>query len=539
MAVEPDLLSSGMPDAPPPPEADRSLLGDVAKAGMSSVVDLTAQGAGLIGDVSGAAPDSDIRGIQGLLNEVSTVIDNSISPVNKRAEGAQFIPNKEKGEASITETPVRSALMKGARMTPMLLSSLLLPSGWAGVAAGAGFFGTQGVAQQLNDSRKRIATMTDDELQEKSSLYRGLREDNDEIRAREKLLSAQNDVTTLLTAGVSSGAAGGALGHALKAQTAKGALRGAGVGATDALIGGAVQGVGMDVARQRGETTAGLQNEVDPEEAAIAALNAGLTFAPVGGVMGAYAGAKMSRATRAERNKKNGTTVDVNGPDPAQTAALEEHNQPNETGRPPEPPAGPPPAPPPVTPPGVGGGEPTLAQRIAAERQRQADAAKAAPPEPPAAAPPPVAPADAAMGNVAVPLTMPVEPRVVSPQQAPPADMMVPMPPTDRAAYPPQRNPRIERQAVPLADPDAVVTEPPIPMPPKPPTSVTPKGKAAPVEVKAAPDPLAELNAAIKPVPKKMEEGEHAGTPRNDIGDTPKVSAAREHFGNYEKEVFA
>lgn len=377
MALEPSLTEAPM--APPPDEIpEGSLAADAGRAALAGTSDLGAQAVGGYAELAGSKPGEFPRELQDRLNEVTTTVENSMSPKNRRAGEAQIFPGKTpEGEEqpSFFESPVRSTIMKGARLTPMLLGSLLLPQGWAGVAAGSTFFGTQGVTQQLNDSRKQIMSMSDEELQQRSPVYRDLRGSMDEGGAREELLNASNDVYSMLLAGGAGAIGGGAVGHALRGQAVKGVLGGARVGAADALIGGGVQAAGADVAQQRSRVKAGLQGGLDTDEAVLAALNGGVAFVPVGAGFGAMgqmgrARAETGRVNAKAKDRSSGMEVDPNGPNPAQQAAVEETFTQTDTGKTSE-----------TKPPAKG----ALDQQIAVEEQRLA----ATPQGPETIAPPP------------------------------------------------------------------------------------------------------------------------------------------------------
>ena len=449
MALEPILSAEPMESAP----ADTSAPWDAAKAAGAGLTDLAAQAVGAGADVAGVKPDSGWRDLQSSLNEVTQAIDESMSPANRDAMNAEV--NPDKGAQSIFNSPARSVLMKGARMAPMLLGALLLPEGWAGVAAGSSFFGAQGAAQQLNESRKRVQNTPDATLQEVSPIYRGLREDNDETQAREKLIAAQNDVRTLLIAGGSQAIGGGALGHALKGKVAGSFLQSIGLGAVEGAAGGAAAGGGMEIASQRGEKQAGLRDSYDPEEIARKAWNAGFEMS----ALGAAAGTIRPREGGAAPKADAGAKTDPSTVDPAQKAAMDAANpSPDGPGTTSETSAAPAEAP------AAGGG--ALQQAIEQERARMA-AETAKPPEmaPPDAGPPsPEAPAQGAppAEPAAPPLTAGEVQGAALPQKpgrapaAPnPMTDMAPLPPTDRQmgfGRPSKKPP--ERTAVPLTEED-------------------------------------------------------------------------------------
>lgn len=458
MALEANPLSNTMPG---PEEESSSLLLDMGKAFAAGATDLAAQGAGVLADIQqptemdgvtprDSQPREAMRATQNLLNEVTRTIDENIAPKNRAAGEAEIFPAAE-GTQAFTQAPIRSTAMKVARMAPMLLGAFLLPQGWAGVAMGSTFFGAQGAAQQLNESRKRIMEMSDEELQKISAPYRDMRKDQDEAAAREALIAAQNDLTTLLIAGGSQAVGGGALSHALKGQAAKSMLKSAGVGALEGVLGGAAMGAGMETASQRGEVKTGIRNDFDPTLIALKALNAGAEVGAIGTAFGAAAGARRRGSNKA---------VEDLGPDQAQTDALKQEDGVDTSARADEvvdataaatevPPAG----------------RGTLAEQIAAERAAQAQAAEvqAAPVPPPPADTmvAPRAPVDAA-GRTAVPLAetpleTPAAPaaRMPSPEPTPVAarpGAMIPPPPTD-SMLAPGRSRRTERTAVPLEEP--------------------------------------------------------------------------------------
>jgi len=457
MAVTPSIF--GEPSEPPegPAPGVFETIGDVGKAAAAGTADVAAQGVGLLSDSFHAPPGSGPRELQDRLNEVGDTIKEYIAPANRKAMEADIIP--QDGQPSALKTPVRSGLMKLGSMTPQLLGALFLPEGLAGVVSGSALFGAQGAGQLLNDSRKQIMGLTDEELSERSPLYRGLRNDNDETTARQKLMDAGSDALSVILAAGSNAAAGGAMAHALKAQAAKGVLPAIGVGTGDALAGGFVQGAGSEAGRQNADVNMGTSDGLDVGKDVLAGLNSALMFAPLGAAAGVARGVGARRASRAEREKANGTAVDPNGPSPAQTAAIDGTLNPVADGDTPTPPSEPPAAPPPVpagAPPAPAG---TLSVRVDAERARRA----ALPPETPVAPPP----------GAGVPL----RPRPIHEEPLP-----------DLPAQPPPR-PR-----EPLVEP---VVEPPAPLP------VTPEGKKPlnAAEVKAAVETMPQKKAPAEPPP--------------------------------------
>lgn len=513
----------------PPTEEGGSLLADLGKTFAAGAADLGAQTLGGIADLRNPTnmdgtprdtlPTETMRAGQASLNAIVETIDDSMAAKNRRAGESALIPAEE-GQQAFFDAPVRATTMKVARMAPMLLSAFFLPSGWAGVGAGAAFFGTQGVAQQLNETRKRIDAMPDDVMQEKSPVYRDLRAEYDEPEAREKFIAGQNDFVSLLMAGGGNAVGGGALAHALKGQAAKSLLKGAGVGMLDGAFGGAVSGVGMEGARQRADVRGGFSEKYDPDKIALSILNSGFEGAGLGGAFGAV-GSRGAPLRDRVRDRVNGTEVPPGAPDPAQTAALITDNEPDSTRTRPASPAE-------VTPPAAAGA-PTgaLAQQIEAERIRQAaeEAAKTAPPA--AAAPPVVPPTDITKPPGAEPGIPPMPRGVVPPPPAagprvpnPRTEQLVPPPPTDTMLAPGRRKAPAERTAVPLEEevlaPVRPVAEelPPATgplkaaevrtateaMPQKPPVV-----EAPPVEA-AAPPVVEPAPPVVEPAPKKAPE---------------------------------
>lgn len=472
-----------------PPAADDSWLAvDAAKALGAGITDLAAQAVGAVADLRNPTemtgeprdqrPAEGMRATQNYLNATTEAIDDSIGQANRKAGESALVPTEEDQQSFFT-SPGKATVMKAARMAPMLLSAFFLPQGWAGVAAGSAFFGAQGVAQQLNDTRKRIDTMPEEDLL-KSPIYTELRGQMDEPQAREEFIKGLNDVGSLLMAGGANAAGGGAIAHALKGQAAKSLLKGAGVGALEGVSGGAVMGAGMETAKQRTDIRGGLDDRYHAEKIALAALNAGFEV----GALGVAAGAVGSRgATRAAaRDKANGTVVEPNAPDPAQRAALAADEAPDTTTST-EAPATP------QAPTSVAGaveGAPAgpLAKQIAEERARAA----AAPVEGAPVAPPvtPVDPNVPPMPTPVMPARVPEAAAPVVPEAPyvpnPRTEQLVPPPPTDTMLAPRRKAPPPERMAVPLED--------------------------VPVDVPVAPSPDAplrapEVEAAVATMPQK------------------------------------
>jgi hypothetical protein len=415
----------------PPTEDGGSLVADLGKTFAAGAVDLGAQALGGLADLRNPTnmdgtlrdtlPTETMRAGQSSLNAVVETIDDSLGVKNRRAGESALIPAEE-GQQAFMEAPFRATSMKVARMAPVLLGAFFLPQGWAGVGAGAAFFGTQGVAQQLNETRKRIDAMPDDVMQEQSTVYKDLRAEYDEAEAREKFIGAQNDFMSLLMAGGGNAVGGGFLSHALKGQATKSVLKGVGVGALEGGIGNAVAGAGMEGARQRADVRGGFSSKYDPDKLALAIVNSTFEGVGLGGAFGAVGSRGAPLRDRA-RDRANGTEVPPGAPDPAQTAALVTDNEPDSTTTT---------SPAEVTPPPTGAATGTLAQQIDAKRAELAaeEAAKTAPPA--AGAPPVVPPTDITkppgsepgippMPRGVVPPPPAAGPRVPNPRTTPPA----------------------------------------------------------------------------------------------------------------------
>ena len=217
MAFEPDLLSDAAPEPPPPEPAPGSTVGDAAKTLMSGVTRQTAAGVGAVQDLAGVPQDD--RELQTLLNTGADIIDKAISPKSKAVAAADI--TTPEGRDLIAKNPVRYAATTAASIAPSILAAMALPEGWAGVAAGSTFFGAQGVANQLNETQRKLEGMSDQELQQNVPLYKAYREDHDEKGARQALYDAQNDARSLLMTGGANALAGGVLGHLVKGQAAQ------------------------------------------------------------------------------------------------------------------------------------------------------------------------------------------------------------------------------------------------------------------------------------------------------------------------------
>jgi hypothetical protein len=410
-----------------------------------------------------------ITGVQDALNEVTKTVDGAVAPANARAASPSSV-------SDFLKAPVRSTIMSLARSGPSLLGALFLPEGWAGVAAGSAFFGTQGVADQINQTRQKIMGMSEDDLM-KSPVYQKLRESgDDDATARGKLIDTMDDAKTLLMAGGANALAGGLLGHALKGQAAKGFLKSVGVGALDAGTGMGIAGGGSEAASEQGDVNAGLRTGLDPATIAASTLNSAVQGAVVGAGFGGVAGlrnrpVREPKTAPVDKDTDTGRVVDPNGPAPAEALAIDKTLSPVKD---------------------EGEGEGTLSQQIEAERQKAAQAA-AKPPAPPTdapttqPAPQPVAP---------VPSPAPARQAAPSTGREPP----IPLPPTDRQLAPrPKRGPP-ERMAVPLEEEPPAA--PPAPAAETPP--VTPTGNLTAEEVRqgVATMPQKEVPAA-PPVPEQ------------------------------------
>ena len=520
MAVAPRILGNDPPA--PPAEDGGSLLLDLGKTFGAGVVDIGAQVAGGLADLRNPTnmdgtprdtqPTEVMRAAQSLGNAAVEAIDDSMATKNRRAGESALIPAEE-GQQAFFDAPVRATAMKVARMAPVLLGAFFLPQGWAGVGAGAAFFGMQGVAQQINETRKRIDAMPDDLMQERSPVYRDLRAEYGEAEAREKFIEGQNDFISLLMAGGGNAIGGGALAHALKGQATKSLLKGVGVGIADGAFGGGVSGVGMEGASQRANIRGGFSEKYDPDKITLAILNSTFEGAGLGGAFGAV-GSRGAPLRDRVRDRVNGTEVPSGAPDPAQTAALVTDNEPDATTTSP---AG-------VTPP-TAEGAPTgaLAQQIEAERIRQAaeEAAKTAPPA--AAAPPEVPPTDITKPPALQGENIPPMPKAVMPP--PPAagprvpnprtEQLVPPPPTDTMLAPGRRKAPAERTAVPLEE-EAIAPVRPVAEEAPPATGplkaaeVVPVVEAMPQKPLAEPlaEPLEKIERAAIKVGDKVYEGQ-------------------------------
>lgn len=525
MAVEPDYLG-GNPPAPPAEESG-SLMLDAGKAFGKRVLDVHGAVTGGIADAVGSQPGEPVREIQKLFHAASDAVDDTISPANRSWRDSAFVP--EEGQKSVFASPGKATVMKLAAMGPDILGAFLLPTGLAGVAAGSGIYGTLGVLEQLDKSRRKIETLSDDDLQEKSFIYKNLRAEMGEAEAREKLIKGMDDPASLTMTGVGNAAGGGFLAHALRGTAGKGFLKGIGVGGADGLAGGAASGAGTEGASQAADIRGGFSPKYDPDKLALAILNSTLEGGFLGGAFGA-AGSMGSRRDRA-RDRVNGTEVPPGAPDPAQAAALEADNEPDTTT------ASPPGVTPPAAPPtGAEAPTGTLAQQIEAERARQAAeeaAANAAKAAPPGAAAPPAAPAVVQTGPE--PGIPPMPRGVVPPPAAPPAapaapvatagpvtpnprtQQVIPPPPTDTMLSRGKLAP-VERTAVPLEE------EAPAPAPP---AFRTIEGPPTVAEAQAAAAPTAEA-AAPAPAPKKAGKGRIKEVVIKRDADAPKPLVAED-----------
>lgn len=420
MAWEKDLLG-GVPDETPEQPEQSSVVGDALKTVAGGVVHQTGDAIGLFNDATGA-PQTE-RPVQDLFNTAADVIDNARSSTAKKITQADVTTSE--GRDTLLKNPGRAIAVKAAELVPSLLQAAALPEGWAGVTAGSAFFGTQGVAQQLNSIHQRIAETGDDELQKQIPLYKAFRQDHDETSARQALANAQNDVRTLLMAGGSNAVAGGALGHMLKGPAAQGFVKSLLAGAGEGALGMGVAGAGGNVAIQQAQVASGERPEIDLHDVATTGLNQAATGAVLGTATGALRGAALPakvKTPKTDVDVATGKIVPTGEPDPAQRAALEQSQGGTE---PPKPIAG------------------TLAEQIAQEEQ--APAAGGAPPE---QTPAPTAPVPA---EPPVPLP-PTAPKL-EPEPALAAEPPIPLPPTDRPNLPPRKKLPTERQAVPLEEP--------------------------------------------------------------------------------------
>lgn len=493
MALEKDL-TAGVPDEEPTQPEQGSFVGDMLKTLGGAVVRQTGEGIGLFNDATGA-PQAD-RPVQDLFSTAADVIENARSPTAKKIASADVTTSE--GRDTLLKNPGRALAVKAAEIVPSLLQAAALPEGWAGVAAGSGFFATQGVAQQLSAIHKRIAETPDDELQATVPLYKAFRADHDETSSRQALADAQNDMRTLLTVGGANAVAGGALGHMLKGPTSQSFVKSLLGGVGEGALGMGVAGTGSDVASQQARVATGEQPSVDPSEAVAAGLNSAATGGVLGAVTGGIRGAALPTKVKAptvDKDIATGRVVPTGHPDPAQQAALDQSQKGTE---PPTPIKG------------------TLADQIAQEEQggttTPATAQPAAPPDatsspvaPPVEAPPAgvaATPPEAAPPAPATPTAATVPP-VVGQAPEPP----IPLPPTDRTNLPPRQKAPAERQAVPLE-------EPPIPLPPakEPPTPETP-----------TPVTKAEAEAITASLPKREEALSARVEPASGSDVTPPV----------------
>jgi hypothetical protein len=504
MAVEPDYLGNTPPA--PPTEESGSLLLDAAKTFGKRALDVQGAVTGGIADVIGSQPGEPTREVQKLFHAASDAVEDTISPANRSWRDSAAFP--EEGQKSMFASPGKAAVMKLASMGPDILGAFLLPPGWAGVAAGSAFYGTLGVAEQLDRSRKKIDSLPDDVLQKQSFIYKNLRTEMGEAEAREKLIKGMDDPTSLAMTGAGNAIGGGTMAHALRGTAGRSLLGGIGVGVADGLVGGAAGGAGQEGASQRADIRGGFKPEYDPDRMALAILNSSVEGGFLGGAFGAV-GSVGSRRDRI-RDRANGTEVPPGAPDPAQTAALVTDNEPDSTRTP---------SPPEVTPPAAGAATGTLAQQIEAERARQA--AEATPPA--AGAPPVVPPTDITKPPGSEPGIPPMPRGVVPPPPAagprvpnPRTEQLVPPPPTDTMLAPGRRKAPAERTAVPLEEevvaPPRVTAEPEIPLPP----------------AEGAPLRAAEVQAAVREMPQKAAEPPPSPRPTEAPAPAPEKPAPKE-----------
>ncbi len=498
MADEPFLFGGSSADQ----QDDSSLAADAGKAFLAGTTDTVAQGAGLIAKATDAGPDDISTHVRDLFNEITDTVDKNIAPKNKAAMDASVIPGD--GEQSVFTSPGKSVVMKGARMLPQLLGAFLLPEGWAGVAAGSTFFGTQGVAQQINESRKAITAMPDEDLQAKSEPYRQLRQQGmDEGQAKEELLKKQNDLTSMMIAGVAGAVGGGAVGHALKGQAEKGILKSMGVGALDGTLGGAAQGAGSDIAKQEGEISAGIRQGLNPSETLKAGVNAGAELGFVGGAFGGVAGLRNRKSLRGQ----DGKITDEIAPTPEQKQAIQQHFEPDQNATPeaPEPPQTQPPSQP----------QGSLAQQIAAERAKQGSEVQAPMPPPDQAASP-------SPSSEAAPAPVPPVAPVVHPEPARAPEAPTVEPPVPQPAAP------LTAREVNAALAEAPKKEPPIPLPPTD-RQLAPNPRKGPPERIAVPvdEHLEALNAPPKEAEPEVVPAAAEASPVTPAGKAPEAPAPR------------
>lgn len=222
--------------------------------------------------------------------------------------------------------------LKLAASSPQLVASVLPGGLVSGTLAKIALLGAAGGAvntnQFLDEVYKETDKLSDEKLQQQSSLYRGYRKDMDEPEARtmfnHEILGAKPALNFLIGAAANVVGFGGQAARALTGEAASiggnlagkelGRLGSAATGAAEGGISAGTQGGVANAAVQQALMQGGLQQEFDKEKLA----NSILEPAFLGGLPGAVLGASFKGRSHTKETPKSDEVVESNQPEKTQ-----------------------------------------------------------------------------------------------------------------------------------------------------------------------------------------------------------------------------
>lgn len=309
---------------------------DVAKGAVAGALDVPGQVA-TAGQYAASEADSPTaakfaRGVGEVFHGSADYLRGTMTEGGRRAAEASLFP--ENGQASVTEAPVSSLVMKGSESAAGFAIVMAFPESmlWQS-ASGAGYNAVQNIDAALQTTNK----FSDDELQRQAPTYAHLRESMDEDKARAELAKIQMTGQPLVASLIAGAAGTGLLARALKGssavagKTAYDMVKGAGIGAAEGAVGMGAQAADVDYSTQQAQAATGMAPGINIHHILMSGLEGSAEGAVFGGAAsGAHSylhklqtdvspGADQEAALRARANPATAIPERV---DPAQAAAL-------------------------------------------------------------------------------------------------------------------------------------------------------------------------------------------------------------------------
>ena len=298
----------------PEPKAEEDpTWGDYAKAAGKTVAGIGAGAAGALRQFYEAGRSeqgaSIFRELQGMARQAGDDITESMTPEGRDRFNATFTSEK------FWEHPVSGLALKATGMTPYLVAAAI-PGALVGdaalaVSATAAAGGALSAGDVIEGIYEKTDKLNDKELQEQSTLYRGLRADFDETEARRQynqtLLGLKPALAFAL--GVGTGAVGPAANiiRGIKG----GARHGIGRSAAEGAVGEAVEEGSGDYSVQSAEVEGGLKKEIDKGQLVDAVLGGGVMGGLFGAATGVGGGKGKGKAKADEIAAKQGRGAEV------------------------------------------------------------------------------------------------------------------------------------------------------------------------------------------------------------------------------------